>query len=133
MPYKKLKKPPVVISATVSKVVVEVKEITKSNHVQRAKEFLVHLRKYFNVFQKYQPLMVGIAKELIPIFPETPKRVINTALHLHTNSKKYLRNVSKGYDRVDLSGRIISTVDKNSIQKAKKNLAQLFKNGSFDH
>lgn len=127
MPYKKAKKPPVVIHATINKAVVEVKKIPKPNHIQRAKEFLTHLRKYFNVFQKYQPLMIGVAKELTPIFPETPKRVINTALHLHTNSKKYLKNVSKGFDRVDLSGQIITTIDKVSIQKAKKSLAQLFK------
>lgn len=127
MAYKKLKKPPVVINATIHKVVVEVKKIPKPNHIQRAKEFLTHLRKHFNVFQKYQPLMIGVAKELTPIFPEIPKRVINTALHLHTNSKKYLKNVSKGFDRVDLSGQVISTIDKVSIQKAKKSLAQLFK------
>lgn len=127
MSYKKLKKPPVVINATIHKAVVEVKKIPKPNHIQRAKEFLMHLRRYFNVFQKYQPLMIGVTKELTPIFPETSKRVINTALNLHTNSKKYLKNVSKGFDRVNLSGQVVSTVDKVSIQKAKKSLALLFK------
>jgi len=127
MLYKKIKKPPVVINATINKVIVEVKKIPKPNHIQRTKEFLIHLRKYFPVFQKYQPLMIGVAKELVPIFPEIPKRVINTALHLHTNSRKYLKNLAKGYDRVDLSGQMISTTDKVSVQKAKKSLALLFK------
>lgn len=127
MPYKKIKKPPVIINATINKIVVDVKKVVKPNHIQRAKEFLTHLRKYFNVFQKYQPLMIGVVKDLSPIFPEIPKRVINTALHLHTNSKKYLKNIAKGYDRVDLSGQVVSKTDKVSIQKAKKSLAQLFK------
>lgn len=127
MPYKKIKKPPVIINATINKIVVDVKKVVKPNHIQRAKEFLTHLRKYFNVFQKYQPLMIGVVKDLAPIFPEIPKRVINTALHLHTNSKKYLKNIAKGYDRVDLCGQVISKTDKVSIQKAKKSLAQLFK------
>lgn len=127
MPYKKIKKPPVIINATINKIVVDVKKVVKPNHIQRAKEFLIHLRKYFNVFQKYQPLMIGVVKDLSPIFPEIPKRVINTALHLHTNSKKYLKNIAKGYDRVDLSGQVVSKTDKVSIQKAKKSLAQLFK------
>jgi sRNA-binding protein len=127
MPYKKVKKPPVVIHATINKIVVDVKKVTKPNHIQRAKEFLTHLRKYFNVFQKYQPLMIGVAKDLAPIFPEIPKRVINTALYLHTNSKKYLKNIAKGYDRLDLCGQVVSKTDKVSIQKAKKSLAQLFK------
>jgi len=127
MPYKKVKKPPVVIHATINKIVVDVKKVAKPNHIQRAKEFLTHLRKYFNVFQKYQPLMIGVVKDLAPIFPEIPKRVINTALHLHTNSKKYLKNIAKGYDRVDLCGQVVSKTDKVSIQKAKKSLAQLFK------
>ncbi len=35
--------------------------------------------------------------------------------------------MSKGYDRVDLSGQFISALDKVCIQKAKKNLSQLFK------
>ena len=127
MPYKKVKKPPVVIHATINKIVVDVKKVAKPNHIQRAKEFLTHLRNYFNVFQKYQPLMIGVVKDLAPIFPEIPKRVINTALHLHTNSKKYLKNIAKGYDRVDLCGQVVSKTDKVSIQKAKKSLAQLFK------
>lgn len=127
MPYKKIKKPPVIINATINKIVVDVKKVVKPNHIQRAKEFLTHLRKYFNVFQKYQPLMIGVVKDLSPIFPEIPKRVINTALHLHTNSKKYLKNIAKGYDRVDLCGQVVSKTDKVSIQKAKKSLAQLFK------
>lgn len=127
MPYKKIKKPPVIINATINKIVVDVKKVVKPNHIQRAKEFLTHLRKYFNVFQKYQPLMIGVVKDLAPIFPEIPKRVINTALHLHTNSKKYLKNIAKGYDRVDLCGQVVSKTDKVSIQKAKKSLAQLFK------
>lgn len=127
MPYKKVKKPPVIINATINKIVVDVKKVAKPNHIQRAKEFLTHLRKYFNVFQKYQPLMIGVVKDLAPIFPEIPKRVINTALHLHTNSKKYLKNIAKGYDRVDLCGQVVSKTDKVSIQKAKKSLAQLFK------
>lgn len=127
MPYKKIKKPPVIINATINKIVVDVKKVVKPNHIQRAKEFLTHLRKYFTVFQKYQPLMIGVVKDLSPIFPEIPKRVINTALHLHTNSKKYLKNIAKGYDRVDLSGQVVSKTDKVSIQKAKKSLAQLFK------
>ena len=110
-----------------NKIVVDVKKVAKPNHIQRAKEFLTHLRKYFNVFQKYQPLMIGVVKDLAPIFPEIPKRVINTALHLHTNSKKYLKNIAKGYDRVDLCGQVVSKTDKVSIQKAKKSLAQLFK------
>ena len=127
MPYKKIKKSPVIINATINKIVVDVKKVVKPNHIQRAKEFLIHLRKYFNVFKKYQPLMIGVVKDLSPIFPEIPKRVINTALHLHTNSKKYLKNIAKGYDRVDLSGQVVSKTDKVSIQKAKKSLAQLFK------
>jgi len=127
MPYKKIKKSPVIINATIDKIVVDVKKVVKPNHIQRAKEFLIHLRKYFNVFKKYQPLMIGVVKDLSPIFPEIPKRVINTALHLHTNSKKYLKNIAKGYDRVDLSGQVVSKTDKVSIQKAKKSLAQLFK------
>lgn len=122
--YKKLKKSP---NVTIQKVIVDVKKIIKPNHIQRSKEFLLHLRKYFNVFQKYQPLMIGVAKELALIFPETPKRVVNTALHLHTNSRKYLKNLSKGVNRVDLSGQIISEIDKVAIQKAKKSLTLLFK------
>jgi sRNA-binding protein len=124
MPYKKIKKSS---NKTIHKVSVEIKKIPKPNHIQRAKEFLTHLRKHFNVFQKNQPLMIGVDKELSTVFPDIPKRVINSALHLHTNSKKYLKNMSKGYNRVDLSGQFISVLDKVCIQKAKKNLSQLFK------
>ena len=124
MPYKKIKKSS---NTTINKVIVEIKKVPKPNHIQRAKEFLMHLRKHFNVFQKNQPLIIGVNKELLIIFPEIPKRVINSALHLHTNSKKYLKNVSKGYDRVDLSGQFVSVMDKVCIQKSKKSLTQLFK------
>ena len=124
MAYKKIKKSS---NTTINKVIVEVKKVPKPNHIQRAKEFLLHLRKHFNVFQKNQPLMIGVDKELVTVFPETPKRVINSALHLHTNSKKYLKNMSKGYDRVDLSGQVVSVLDKVCVQKAKKSLTKLFK------
>lgn len=130
MPYKKVKKTKT--TATVIKVAVIQKTTTivetqPLTHKQKAKKFLKHLRKHFGVFQKYQPLMVGVAKELYPVFTETPHRVINTALHLHTHSKRYLRNVSKHKNRVNLCGQFVAKTDAISAQKAKQELNALFK------
>jgi sRNA-binding protein len=127
VPYKKIKK----VQTTVVNVVVTkattVTEVKPSNHVQRSKDLLKHLNKHFAVFQKYQPLVIGVNKELCEIFPELSKRVVNTALHLHTQSKKYLKNVAKGQDRVNLCGQFMAKTDKVSIKQAKQTLAKLFK------
>lgn len=135
MAYKKCKKvkTPQIVSTVVMtkespKEVVQQPALT---HKQKSKSFLRHLNKHFAVFQKHQPLMIDVSKELYSIFDNTPHRIINTALYFHTHTKKYLKNLSKCQDRVDLAGQFVSRTDMVSAKKAKEKLKILFKKTSI--
>lgn len=132
MTYKKVKKnkplPVIIKVAVIQKNVTENVPLT---HKQKSKQFLRYLNKHFAVFQKFQPLMIDVAKELYVIFDTTPHRVINTALYFHTHKRKYLKSVSTRQDRVNLAGQFASTTDAVSAKKAKEELKALFKKASI--
>lgn len=128
MYHKKQKKPvePTILKATVKKVEKPKSVNNKPSAIYvRGMEMLRQLKKDFAVIRNYQPLVIGIAKALQERYPDVPNRVINTALHIHTQTEKYLTALLNAVGRFDLNGEWQSDVDAVAIQLAEQKLATL--------
>lgn len=73
---------------------------------QSARLLLKELQSEFDVFQKCVPLVIGIDKQLIARLPEHERKVLRTALGLHTNSLRYLKGMANATARFDLDGNV---------------------------
>ncbi len=73
------------------------------------------------------PLEIGVAKKLYDVFPDTSRRIINTALYIHTHSEIYVEFLSKGQGRFDLAGQYVSPIDTEGQEKAILLLSQIQK------
>ena len=65
---------------------------------------LKKLQADFAVFRDYQPLAIGIDKQVQARFPDIPRKVLRVALGIHTNSMRYLKAMEKATARFDLEG-----------------------------
>lgn len=128
MYHKKQKKlvEPTVLKVTVKKVEKPKIKIKKPSALYvRGMELLKQMKKEFPVLRCYKPLIIGISHFLHERYPNTPKRVINTALHIHTCNERYLTNLVKGIGRFDLDGNKQESVDEEASKKAEDQLMQL--------
>ena len=71
---------------------------------QNARALLKEFQTQFAVFRDYQPLAIGVDKQLIALFPEISRKVLRMALGIHTNSLRYLKVMEKATVRFDLEG-----------------------------
>ena len=97
-------------------------EKAEKNSILRARAFLLELKTQYILFRKHMPLSVGIEKELYAKFPQQSKRIINTALYLHTHNHRYLKKLQESTSRFNLEGTVASTVDTAAKQIAKDTL-----------
>jgi ProP effector len=72
--------------------------------VQLARTLLKQFQEEFAVFREYQPLAIGIDKQLAARLPELNRKVLRIALGIHTNSLRYLKGMEKATVRFDLDG-----------------------------
>ena len=71
---------------------------------QSARLLLKEFQEKFAVFRDCMPLAIGIDKQLIARLPQLDRKVLRTALGIHTNSLRYLRVMAKATVRLDLDG-----------------------------
>lgn len=74
------------------------------NPAQPARLLLKELHDKFAVFRECKPLAIGIDKQLVARIPEINRKLLRTALGIHTNSLRYLKAMEKAKVRVDLDG-----------------------------
>lgn len=65
---------------------------------------LKRLQTEFAVFRDFQPLAIGIDKQVQTRLPDVPRKILRIALGIHTNSMRYLRAMEKATARFDLDG-----------------------------
>ncbi len=68
------------------------------------RELLKILSAKYSVFREWQPLAIGIDKQLIAQHPEFAAKHIRTALLIHTRALPYFRNMAKATARFGLDG-----------------------------
>lgn len=69
-----------------------------------ARGLLQQLQAVSPTFRDYKPVALRIDKAVAERFPEVDRKVIRTAMRLHTASTRYLKAVEKGSERFDLDG-----------------------------
>ncbi|AEK60001.1 Putative activator of osmoprotectant transporter ProP [Collimonas fungivorans Ter331] len=100
---------------------------TTPNPVQTARVLLKELQEKFAVFRDYQPLAIGIDKQLIALTPELNRKTLRIALGMHTNSLRYLKGMEKATHRFDLEGNSTDEVTEVHRTHATETLRERFK------
>jgi ProP effector len=69
-----------------------------------ARTMLKQLQAQFPPFRDCLPLSIGIDKQILAHLPELNRKLMRTALGMHTGSPRYLRVMEKATLRYDLDG-----------------------------
>jgi len=94
---------------------------------QTARTLLKELQEKFAVFREYMPLAIGIDKQLRARLPELDRKVLRSALGIHTNSLRYLKGMEKATVRFDLDGNTADEVTDTHRAHASEILRERFK------
>ena len=88
---------------------------------------LKDLQARFDVFRNFSPLAIGIDKQLFAALPELSKKAIRIAMRNHTISTRYLKEMEKGTQRLNLDGTPAGEVTDENRQHATEQLRERFK------
>ncbi|WP_028450484.1 MULTISPECIES: ProQ/FINO family protein [Chitinibacter] len=88
---------------------------------------LKELQKQFAVFRDCQPLAIGIDKQVIAALPEINRRVLRSALSMHTRSVRYLKAMQTATERYNLDGSKADAVTDEQREFAATSLHEHFK------
>ena len=88
---------------------------------------LKDLQARFDVFRNFSPLAIGIDKQLFAALPEISKKSIRQAMRNHTISTRYLKEMEKGTQRLNLDGSPAGEVTDENRQHAAEQLRERFK------
>lgn len=98
-----------------------------SGKTPRRNALLAELQAEFAVFRDFQPLAIGIHKQLMERKPELNKNKLRLALHSHTASNRYLKALTEGAQRLDLDGQPAGVVTAEQQEVAVKTLRERIK------
>ena len=68
------------------------------------RELIERLQEISPTFKECRPLALRIDKAVMARFPDVDKKVVRTAMRLHTASTRYLKAMEKGTHRYDFEG-----------------------------
>lgn len=88
---------------------------------------LKDLQTRYDVFRNFSPLAIGIDKQLFAAMPEVSKRTLRLAMRSHTISTRYLKEMEKGTQRLNLDGTPAGEVTDENRQHAAEQLRERFK------
>lgn len=97
------------------------------NAVEAARALLKDFQEKFAVFRDHQPLAIGIDKQLLARLPDLDRKLLRTALRIHTNSTPYLKAMGKATVRFDLDGNAADEVSEAHRNHATTTLDERFK------
>ncbi|MDR1349361.1 MAG: ProQ/FinO family protein [Zoogloeaceae bacterium] len=88
------------------------------------RDILKTLYARFPVFRAGEPLAIGIDKAVRVELPDLPKKNLRIALSIHTHSNRYLRNMAKAGQRLDLQGASAGGITDSQRQYAAERLQE---------
>ncbi|MES2740322.1 MAG: ProQ/FinO family protein [Pseudomonadota bacterium] len=88
---------------------------------------LKQFQQQFAAFRDCLPLSIGIDKQILALMPELDRKLMRTALGIHTGSLRYLRAMEKAKLRYDLDGTPGAEVTQTHREHAAQVLQQRFK------
>lgn len=92
-----------------------------------ARALLKQFQEQFPPFRDCLPLSIGIDKQILARLPDLDRKLMRTALGIHTGSLRYLRAMEKATVRFDLDGTAGAEVTDTHRLHAKETLQQRFK------
>lgn len=98
-----------------------------------ARDFLKQLQQQFKVIGAFQPLAIGIDKQLIQACPDINRKQLRTALGMHTRSVAYLKALQATARRVNLDGSEAGEISEEQRALASKELLERFKKRAEEH
>ena len=92
-----------------------------------ARALLKQFQEQFPPFRDCLPLSIGIDKQILARLPDLDRKLMRTALGIHTGSLRYLRVMEKAKLRYDLDGTAGAEVTATHREHATQVLQQRFK------
>ncbi len=92
-----------------------------------ARALLKQFQEQFPPFRDCLPLSIGIDKQILARLPDLDRKLMRTALGIHTGSLRYLRVMEKAKLRYDLDGKAGAEVTATHREHATQVLQQRFK------
>ncbi len=92
-----------------------------------SRRLLKDLQARYAVFRDFSPLAIGIDKQLFAALPELSKKSLRLAMRSHTISTRYLKEMEKGTQRLNLDGTPAGEVTDENRQHAAELLRERFK------
>jgi ProP effector len=92
-----------------------------------ARNVLKQLQQEFQVIRDCQPLAIGIDKQVIAQQPDISRKLLRSALGMHTKSTAYLKNLQNAKERFNLDGSVFGEVSEEQRKLATQTLRELFK------
>lgn len=94
---------------------------------QSARSLLKQLGQQFAPFRDCLPLSIGIDKQILAQVPGIDRKLMRSALGIHTGSQRYLRAMEKATVRYNLDGSAGAAVTDEHRKHAKETLAERFR------
>ncbi|MDD2883826.1 MAG: ProQ/FINO family protein [Dechloromonas sp.] len=91
------------------------------------RSLLKDLQTRYAVFRDFSPLAIGIDKQVFAALPDLSKKSIRLAMRSHTISTRYLKEMEKGAQRLNLDGSPAGEVTDENRQHASELLRERFK------
>ncbi|WP_374325951.1 ProQ/FINO family protein [Azonexus sp.] len=88
---------------------------------------LKDLQERFAVFRNHSPLAIGIDKQLFAALPDLSRKSVRLAMRSHTMSTRYLKEMEKAAQRLNLDGTPAGEVTDENRQHATEQLKERFK------
>lgn len=90
------------------------------------RDVLKRLQEASPTFRDCKPLALGIDKAIHARFPEFERKLVRTAMRMHTASTRYLKAVEKATERFDLEGNVAGEVTEEHRSHAAQTLKERF-------
>ncbi len=81
----------------------------------------------YPVFRDFSPLAIGIDKQLFAALPDLSRKTVRLAMRSHTMTTRYLKEMEKGTQRLNLDGSPAGDVTDENRQHASELLKERFK------
>ncbi len=91
------------------------------------RSLLKDLQTRYAVFRDFSPLAIGIDKQLFAALPDLSRKTVRLAMRSHTMTTRYLKEMEKGTQRLNLDGSPAGDVTDENRQHASELLKERFK------
>lgn len=106
---------------------------THQGNASSARELLKQLQQTFKVISDCMPLAIGIDKQLIANDPAINRKLLRSALGMHTRSVRYLKALQHSNQRFNLDGSVSGETSEEQRALASKELTERFKKRAAEH